>query len=129
MTLRPADTDSIPLPFHTHQIPGLYVAGWLAKGPVGVIASTMYDAYSVADTLLQDHLSSDEPVQSVSQLAHEDLQAPLPDLPAQLTAPSRKLVQWKDWQRIDEVERERGQQLGKVREKILSIEEMIKLVS
>ncbi|CAO1635972.1 unnamed protein product [Sympodiomycopsis kandeliae] len=108
------------------QIPRLYVAGWLAKGPVGVIASTMYDAYSVADTLIQDHFSSESPV---SQLAHEHLHTPLPDLPSQLVAPTKKLVQWKDWQRIDQVERERGQQLGKVREKILSIQEMINVVS
>ncbi|PWN21002.1 nucleotide-binding domain-containing protein, partial [Microstroma glucosiphilum] len=39
-------------------LPNIYVSGWLARGPVGVIASTMHDAYSVADTILADHLAS-----------------------------------------------------------------------
>lgn len=33
-------------------MPGVYVSGWLKTGPVGVIASTMYDAYQTADCLL-----------------------------------------------------------------------------
>ncbi|KAL8286780.1 hypothetical protein RQP46_004308 [Phenoliferia psychrophenolica] len=35
-------------------IPGLYASGWLARGPTGVIATTMYDAFATADLVAAD---------------------------------------------------------------------------
>lgn len=35
-------------------VPRVYTTGWVARGPVGVIASTMQDAYSVADGIIGD---------------------------------------------------------------------------
>jgi adrenodoxin-NADP+ reductase len=92
------------------RIPGQYVSGWLARGPVGVIASTMYDAYSVADLLVQDHKEGISLGADCSPAG----------LPAELARPSRKVVTYRDWMRLDELERERGAKLGKLREKILS---------
>ncbi len=89
-------------------MPGRYVSGWLARGPVGVIASTMYDAYSVADLLVQDHKSG--------IALHSELAGGLPQALAQ---PSKKIITYRDWMRIDEVEKERGAKLGKLREKVL----------
>jgi hypothetical protein len=34
-------------------------------------------------------------------------------------------VSWKDWERIDAVERSRGEKVGKPREKIVDIQEML----
>jgi adrenodoxin-NADP+ reductase len=34
-------------------------------------------------------------------------------------------VSWKDWERIDAVERNRGEKVGKPREKIVEIQEML----
>ena len=35
-------------------LPGLYCAGWVKRGPTGVIASTMTDAFTTADSIIQD---------------------------------------------------------------------------
>ncbi|KAI8345178.1 hypothetical protein B0O80DRAFT_504541 [Mortierella sp. GBAus27b] len=35
-------------------VPGLYAAGWLKRGPIGVIATTMADAYQTGDTIVAD---------------------------------------------------------------------------
>ncbi|KDN41604.1 nucleotide-binding domain-containing protein [Tilletiaria anomala UBC 951] len=99
-------------------VPGHYVSGWLARGPVGVIASTMYDAYSVADLLVQDWQ------QGVAQ-AHGGADG----LPAELRQPTHKVVTYKDWQRIDSIEKERGAKLGKLREKILTVQELLEVAS
>jgi len=37
-------------------------------------------------------------------------------------------VGWSEWQRIDAVEKERGKRLGKEREKVVDVEEMLKIV-
>lgn len=33
---------------------GLYCSGWVKRGPVGVIANTMSDAFETADSILAD---------------------------------------------------------------------------
>lgn len=33
----------------------VYTAGWASHGAKGVLATTMYDAYEVADRFLSDH--------------------------------------------------------------------------
>lgn len=35
-------------------VPGLYCAGWVKRGPTGVIASTMEDAFASADVIAHD---------------------------------------------------------------------------
>ena len=36
---------------------GLYCSGWIKRGPVGVIATTMNDAFETAKIIVQDLLS------------------------------------------------------------------------
>lgn len=35
-------------------VPGVYAAGWIKNGPLGVIATTMMDAFAVAETIIGD---------------------------------------------------------------------------
>lgn len=102
-------------------IPGAFVSGWLARGPNGVIATTMMDAYSVADVILSDLHSPDQ-----SRTAAEEGA----DLLAQLKQEStNQVVSFEGWRRIDEEEKQRGQKLGKLREKILTVREMLDIVN
>lgn len=39
------------------QVPGVYCAGWVKRGPTGVIASTMTDAFITGDAIAADWLS------------------------------------------------------------------------
>jgi adrenodoxin-NADP+ reductase len=114
-------------------IPGLYCAGWVKRGPTGVIASTMTDAFITAEAIARDwrerqssgqevidkrFIGSDESrgfegVQELAKEAKIDLRP----------------VSWKDWEKIDAVEKQRGRMNGgKPREKLASVEEMLKVL-
>jgi adrenodoxin-NADP+ reductase len=109
-------------------LPGLYVAGWVKRGPTGVIASTMEDAFATADCIIQDinagrsflngHLANKEMLDGWEGVQNE----------LQNQGIDARRTSWKDWRRIDEVERERGAKQGKEREKITSIGEMLKVL-
>lgn len=106
----------------TRRIPGLYCAGWVKRGPTGVIASTMQDAFITGDALVSDWLAgapflSNKGEQSVGgwdAVAQE----------AGLTSAS-KAVAWDDWRKIDQAERERGRSKGKEREKFARTADML----
>lgn len=104
-------------------VPGVYVAGWVKRGPTGVIATTMDDAYATADALVEDMVAgkSFASAGEVTGLGWEALDGKAEELGIVRT-------DWRDWKRIDEVERERGMALGKPREKIYSVSEMLKLL-
>jgi NADPH-dependent glutamate synthase beta subunit-like oxidoreductase len=44
----------IVLPGTVYAYAGLYCSGWVKRGPIGVIASTMNDAFDTAKTLVDD---------------------------------------------------------------------------
>ncbi|KAJ3107646.1 hypothetical protein HDU97_003640 [Phlyctochytrium planicorne] len=90
-------------------LPGLYVSGWLKRGPVGVVAATMYDAFETANSMIED-LSS--PALTVG--GFETFKKLLEKL-------STRTYSFDDWKRIDKYEVEEGQRLGKLREKITSM--------
>lgn len=93
--------------------PGLYVAGWLATGPSGVILTTMNNAFGVAQTIIDDIRSGAINIDSIKP---------------GIDPKERRIVTWQDWQKIDEREIEDGKNYSKPREKILNIEEMMKIV-
>ncbi|KDE08224.1 hypothetical protein MVLG_01491 [Microbotryum lychnidis-dioicae p1A1 Lamole] len=93
----------------------VYVGGWLARGPTGVIATTMFDSFRLADQIVHDLMhstssSSGVPKEGMRLSSVED---------------GKRIVSWKDWERIDEVERERGAKLGKSREKLCTVQAML----
>lgn len=85
----------------------------------------MTDAFSTADTILADmagqHALLNSPGRSTG-LGWEGVRAEAENRGLRTTS-------WSDWERIDAVERERGQQKGKLREKIGRVEEMLEVVS
>jgi len=102
-------------------LPGLYVAGWVKRGPTGVIASTMEDAFQTADAILGDLRSGTGFLNGVGKstgLGWEGVRRGF-------ERGGGRWTDWRDWRRIDGVERERGKEKGKVREKITAVEEML----
>lgn len=102
-------------------IPGMYCAGWVKRGPTGVIASTMQDAFSTADAVTEDWYSQ------VPFLNAEGDGTGLGWDGVKEEAEKRgcRRVSWQDWQKIDAVEKGRGQSKGKEREKFTRIEDML----
>ncbi|KAJ5522755.1 hypothetical protein N7513_013328 [Penicillium frequentans] len=106
-------------------LPGLYCAGWVKRGPTGVIASTMTDAFTTVDTILHD-LASHE-----GSLLHNSGQSTglgWEGVTAEVQQRGLRATSWQDWQRIDSIERERGQQKGRPREKFTRVEEMLQVL-
>ncbi|XP_070152994.1 NADPH:adrenodoxin oxidoreductase, mitochondrial [Polyergus mexicanus] len=95
----------------------LYSAGWAATGPVGVILSTMTDAFQVGNLMCKELASSTE--NKAGSNGVRDI----------LKAKSIQVVSYGDWQKIDRVEQERGKQLGKMREKIVDVAEMLDIAA
>jgi len=94
-------------------IPGLYVTGWIKRGPSGLIGTNKACAKETTDGALAD----------------------LPTLPAPKVLPAeldRRLgerpepvVDYEAWRLIDQAEVERGKPLGKVRDKLATVSEML----
>ena len=89
-------------------LPGLYCAGWVKRGPAGVIANTMEDSFATAEAIAQDW--------------HE--KRPFLGGEGDVTQGLRS-TSWEDWLRIDAAERARGKRVGKEREKFTSVQEML----
>lgn len=98
-------------------LPGLYVVGWIKRGPSGVIGTNKPDAVETVTMLLEDL--------NAGQLWRPD--APAPDaVDALLDGRGLRYVSFADWQRLDELEQERGAELGRPRLKYSRVEEMLK---
>ncbi|GAA5842346.1 hypothetical protein JCM9279_005352 [Rhodotorula babjevae] len=106
------------------RVEGLYTSGWLARGPTGVVATTMFDAFAAADVVAGDLVAARAGAAGAAEV--EDKQAL--EVRALEERSGRRVVRWEDWEVIDRVERERGQALGKLREKVTSVDEMLALL-
>lgn len=95
---------------------GEYVAGWIKRGPTGVIGTNKADAQDTVERMVADALAG-----AYVQGAKPDQDA-IVDL---LQARGTSLFTWADWNRLDELETGHGQQSGRPRVKFTSRDEMI----
>jgi len=95
-------------------VPCLYVAGWIKRGPSGVIGTNKPDSQATVHTMLED-LPELEPCAEPSSAAVTDL----------LKSRGVHAISFDDWKKIDEAEIERGKAAGKPREKFTRITEML----
>ena len=106
-------------------VPGIYAVGWVKRGPTGVIVSTMVDAFTTADDIIQDwfsnanFLNTERGVNQSTGLGWDGVKD---KVIAQDVTP----VDWEAWKRIDEAERMRGQEIKKPRLKFTDVKEMKK---
>ncbi|CAM8994768.1 unnamed protein product [Rhodiola kirilowii] len=103
-----------------HPQPGLYVCGWLKRGPTGIIGTNLYCAEetvaSISEDLEQGSLSS-------------SLKLPKPGregLSQLLDSRNVRIVPFSGWEKIDAEERRLGSLKNKPREKLASWEELLK---
>ena len=97
----------------------VYCAGWVKRGPTGVIASTMTDAYQTAEAIVDDWRRT-----VTSRLPHRD---GWDGVRTDLARDGLKLdpVHWEQWHKIDAAEKQRGEQHGKPREKMGTVGSML----
>lgn len=103
------DLDAAPLP-------GLYVTGWVKRGPVGLIGHTKSDAAETVAKLLADTSSLSGPARPSSA-----------EVLAQLRERGLDVTTWAEWERLDAAEAALGEAQGRARVKVVDRNEMITL--
>jgi ferredoxin--NADP+ reductase len=99
-------------------LPGYYTTGWIKRGPVGLIGSTKSDAQETIENLVADA----ESLYANSQAGAEQLS---PDNVLRLLKDRGvPVVEWHDWEVLDEHERQLGETEGRERVKVVPREEM-----
>lgn len=110
--------DEKPTPENTGGV-ALYCAGWTKRGPTGVIASTMTDAYETAETIVEDWKSR------VIELPPMRPGWEAVEADARQHGIKLNPVFWNNWQSINQAEKLQGATRGKPREKFGRISEML----
>jgi ferredoxin--NADP+ reductase len=97
-------------------LPGLYTAGWIKRGPTGVIGTNKPDAAETVAKMIEDLAAdallnpSDPDAAAVERFVRERQ----PDA-----------ISYQDWQRLNEIEIERGKAQGRPRVKFTRVEDML----
>lgn len=100
-------------------VPQMYTAGWIKRGPSGIIGTNRACAVGTVNALLEDvpNLNSNE-----SKSGREKVYSIL-------DSRNVRHINYQQWKTIDQVEIDRGEAKGKPREKITSVDEMLSLIS
>jgi ferredoxin/flavodoxin---NADP+ reductase len=95
-------------------LPGIYCAGWIKRGPTGVIGTNKKDATETVDLLLEDAREG--------RLPRRDSTETLESLLAERGA---EPVVYAGWESIDTLERARGEPHGRPRVKLCSWDDLL----
>jgi ferredoxin--NADP+ reductase len=93
-------------------VPGVYVAGWLKRGPSGIIGTNRPDGAETAAAVLADLAGRAVPAR--------------PDIVELLAARNRALGDWAGWLRLEEYEGGLGAADGRGRVKVHDLESMLR---
>jgi ferredoxin--NADP+ reductase len=96
-------------------LPGVYVAGWIKRGPSGVIGTNKPCASESASRLLADHEAGKLPAPAGDLAALDEL----------LERRGVRVVTFADWQKLDQLEMDQGKAAGRPRLKFTRIDEML----
>ncbi|MGI8870587.1 MAG: FAD-dependent oxidoreductase [Mycobacteriales bacterium] len=99
---------------------GEYVAGWIKRGPTGVIGTNKGDARQTVQSILADAATGTLPLADRSDDA---------DLAADLRDAGVEVVEWDGWLRIDAHEIALGRDRGRDRTKVDSLQAMLDAAS
>ena len=97
-------------------IVGEYAAGWIKRGPTGVIGTNKPDAAETVECMFEDLATG-----SVLEPAHPEAAA----AEALVRQRQPSYFSYADWQKLDAIEVERGRTQGRPRVKFTRIEEML----
>lgn len=95
---------------------GQYTAGWIKRGPSGVIGTNKPDAAETVELMLDDMAAG-----MLLDPAHPEAAA----IDRLVREREPDVVSYDDWLKIDAVERQRGEEQGRPRVKFTTVEEML----
>ena len=93
--------------------PGVYAAGWIKRGPSGVIGTNKKDATETVELLLEDLRDAPRKDRSPDEIERLLLERGV------------RLVVYAGWASIDELERTAGEKLGRPRVKLCTWDELL----
>ena len=98
------------------QVTGLYTAGWIKRGPTGVIGTNKTCAQETVNMMVEDLQAGNilNPEKPAVSEAAALISERVPDS-----------ISYADWQKIDEVELSRGEAEGRPRVKFTSVAEVL----
>lgn len=108
-------------------VPRLYAAGWIKRGPSGVIGTNKPDSIATVKSMLEDLelLENPENLENIQlPWGSGEGDAP-PDMAETLKNRGVQVVSFKDWERLNQLETEKGAAADRPRVKFTSIEEML----
>jgi ferredoxin--NADP+ reductase len=95
-------------------LPGLYVTGWLKRGPTGIIGTNRADSVETVESLLADLAKGCDREKRGAEAVGELLEKR-----------GVRMFNYQDWSMLDTAEISRGKPKGKPREKFTRIGEML----
>ncbi|WP_024795606.1 FAD-dependent oxidoreductase [Tomitella biformata] len=96
-------------------LPGVYVTGWIKRGPSGVIGTNKKCAEDTLGLLMQDHLAGGLGV----------VEGDAAELAALIAQRQPETLDFADWTRVDRAERDAGRALGRARVKFVDPQAML----
>ncbi|MGB5674537.1 MAG: FAD-dependent oxidoreductase [Gemmatimonadota bacterium] len=100
-------------------IPGEYVAGWIKRGPSGIIGTNKPDAVQTVAAMLVEARRGDTRVP----------ERPEPEAVTEvLESRGVRYVTFEDWRKLDEVETMEGEAQGRPRVKVVRVERMLEIM-
>jgi len=112
----PNDRGRVIDPLTGQARPGEYVAGWIKRGPNGIIGTNKPDAQETVEMLVEDVRGQ--------RLRREVLPAPV--FERFLAERQGEVVSFDDWKYLDAREVEKGEELGRPRLKFARVENMLR---
>lgn len=95
-------------------IPGLYVCGWLKRGPTGIIGTNLTDAEETAHSISQDHAHLQQ--STAGRLGLQQL----------LQQRGVSVIDYAGWERLNNYELQQGRSEGSIRVKCVSLADMLR---
>jgi len=96
-------------------VPGVYTAGWIKRGPSGVIGTNKKDAQETVRALVQDAEAGALPTPSAGG----------DELAALLAERAPELIDYDAWEKINTHEKTAGEPAGRPRVKLCAVDEMV----
>ncbi len=100
------------------QVTGLYTAGWIKRGPSGVIGTNKTCAQETVGCMVEDLAAGNY---------NEPSDASVDGVAAMIASRTDDSVSYSEWSRIDEAELARGEEQGRPRVKFTEVPEMIQV--
>ena len=98
--------------------PGLYTAGWIKRGPTGIIGTNRADSVETVGKLMED----------IDKLDNGEYKGGTKACYEILDGRGIRHISFSDWKKIDAAEISRGRAAGKPREKYTSVFDMLSLL-